>query len=123
MIELILGGTAVGAVGWGVGFACGFFLELRAHQREREQWMNFHQAGSFELPRARSHTPETPESRIDEASKVAVDWSPQSIDKGIEELRRMYKDEVGVVPSEAELRREAELMLNAAAQGEGEIDA
>jgi hypothetical protein len=113
----------IGAFGWAAGFVFGFFLEMRAHQQEREQWMRFYQAGSFEKPQARSHSPDTAESRIDRASKVVTDWSPRSVDAGAAELERMYRDEGMPIPSKKELRQEAEMMLNAAAQGEGEIDA
>jgi len=119
----IVAGTAIGLLGWVVGFACGFLFELREHRAERQQWMSFHQQGSFEKPPARHYTPDTAESRIDRASKVVTDWSKESVSQGMAELKQMYRDEGLPIPKDKELRAEVEAMLNAAAQGEGAIDA
>lgn len=73
-------------------------------------------AGRF---KARSWRPETPEERIDKASRaITPHWSKKTVERGIRELEQFYRDQGQQVPSKAELRREAEQLLNASIQGE-----
>ena len=75
--------------------------------------------------RARSYRPPTPEDRIDRASKMVSatpHWDQGTVSKGVEELKRFYRDEGVNIPTDAELKKEAERLLNAATQGETVVE-
>ena len=68
---------------------------------------------------ARTFKPETAEGRIEQAAKVVQQsWNKDTLDKGVEQLKRFYEEEGAAIPPDAKLREEAEELLNASIQGE-----
>ena len=105
-----------------VGLAGGVIVIAGWHTIQMH-WARGHPIGGEKRFKARSHRPETPEERIDKASQmVAPHWSRKTIKRGMSELKGFYQQEGGQVPSEKELRREAELLLNASVNGESTIE-
>jgi len=87
------------------------------------RWARRHPIGGKAAFKARSHRPETPEERIDKAAEaVAPHWSRGTIKRGMSELKKFYEQEGRPSPSEKELRREAEMLLNASVNGESSIE-
>lgn len=73
--------------------------------------------------KARSFRPETPEERIDKATKkVERHWSQATVEEGANQLRRFYEEEGLAVPSMEAARVEARELLNASVQGETTVD-
>lgn len=104
-----------------VGIAGGAIWIILWH-RMQMRWARKHPIGGEQF-KARHRRPETPEERIDNASKmVDPHWSRGTIKRGIAELQRFYKERGMPVPSTKELEREAELLLNASINGEGTIE-
>lgn len=104
----------VGITGGGIVVAAWHTFQMR--------WGRDHPIGGKPF-KARSHRPETPEERIDKASAaVAPHWSRSTIKRGMSELKKFYEQEGRPAPSEKELRREAELLLNASVNGESTIE-
>ena len=104
-----------------VGIAGGAIVVAVWHTIQM-RWARNHPIGGTGF-KARSHRPETPEERIDKAADaIAPNWSRATIKRGISELRKFYEQEGRAAPSEKELRREAELLLNASANGESTIE-
>ncbi|MDH3291558.1 MAG: hypothetical protein OEO20_11505 [Gemmatimonadota bacterium] len=110
-----------------LGILAGLGLAAVLHERilraERAQWMAFIERGVFDKVPAKSYRPETAEERIDQAAKtIQTHWSQQSVARGVSDLADTYRAEGLPVPKRSDLKREVELMLNAAAQGEAAID-
>jgi hypothetical protein len=111
------------AVGWAAASTLYHWLSRRALEQERERWMAYIERGTFERIPARTVRPETAEERIDDATRqVQKSWSTKAVQTGVKDLAAAYQAEGLPIPKAEELRREVELMLNAAVQGEAMID-
>jgi hypothetical protein len=73
--------------------------------------------------KARSHRPETPEERIDNAAqRVERHWQDATIDEGARQLQAWYKDEGMAIPNLEEAKNQAKEMLNASVQGDTTVE-
>jgi len=104
------------------GYLLGHWAATQSNRDNAEYWARFVKTGSGEAFQARSHSPETAESRIDKAAAMAsAEYSAETVARGVEDLAKQYREEGVAVPSAEKLAEEVRLMLNAAGQGDNTV--
>lgn len=117
MIEII--GGLVLFVG---GYLLGHWAATQSNRDNAEYWARFVKTGSGEAFRARSHSPETPEARIDKAAELAsAEYTAETVARGVEDMARQYREEGVAVPSAEKLAQEVKDMLSAAGRGDSTV--